>query len=74
MTTEQLERLVTALDSLPYRERLNLLFTLGVPATEAMGLEGCEQHWGWHPLAESAPLSFVGDVAWCKECRIWVQM
>lgn len=69
---DQRARLAALVDSLPFREALNLLMRLGIPAEDAMGVQGCIEHVGWRPLAESAPLSFEGDVLWCKGCWKWM--
>lgn len=65
------ERLEAALGALSYRERLNLLLRLGIPAEQLMGMERCTEHYGWRILQASEPLSFNGDTWWCMGCWRW---
>ena len=71
-TQDQLERLQVALDRLPYRERLNMLWRLGVSAEDSMGVSACTAHAGWKLLHPQAPLSFDGSVIWCRQCWKWL--
>lgn len=75
MTTsqDQIARLEAALALLTCRERLNVLLRLGVPAELVMGVGTCWEHPGWSLLPDVAPLSFEGDVVWCRGCFRWLK-
>jgi hypothetical protein len=73
LTVGQLTELQTLLERVPFRERLSTLLRLGVPAEEAMGVQDCTAHPGWHILPHTSALSFDGTVVWCRGCWKWMQ-
>lgn len=69
----QMEKLAALLPTLTFRQQLNLLLQLGVPASRILGIERCIEHWGWRLLTERESLAFDGTVMWCTEGKHWVR-
>lgn len=64
-------KLEAVLEGLTFREQLNVLLRIGVPAEDIMGLPDCTDHRGATELHPHAPLTFDGHTMWCKGCWKW---
>jgi hypothetical protein len=73
VNADTLSELAALLAGLTFRQQLNLLLRLGVPADEIMGVAHCSEHHQWRPLSDDASLSFEGDVVWCRSCFKWLK-
>lgn len=67
----QYEHLEEALSKLSFRNRLDLMLKLGIPAEDILGMERCTSHHGGRRLGPDSPMSFDGSVLWCKGCWSW---
>lgn len=72
MSPTQRQELERLLETLPFRDRVNLLLELGMPAADVLGVPRCSDHVGYVPASPTEPLRFDGSMLWCKTGH-WVK-